>query len=331
MARVRTDRRRILRRPRARTVVVLGAAAGAASVAALELSHRRWAAAHDASGGDQLGLPPGTHRTVTAPDGAELAVLDCGPADGPVVLLSHCWTGDRRIWGPVARRLVEQHCRVVLYDQRGHGASSVGDAGLAIEALGDDLGAVIDQLDLKDVVVAGHSMGGMSAQSFALRHPEVRRDRVKGIVLVATAASNRTSFGPADRLALWAVGSGRVHRAMSHHKVGPVLVRGVIGRDASIHHLRAVTETFTATPTETRVGFLRAMHAMDLTPGLAVLDTPTTVLCGTRDALTPIAESRRMAAAIPGAALEELPGFGHMLPNEAPDQVADAILEHVRR
>ena len=82
-----------------------------------------------------------------------------GPEDGPVVVLAHCWTGSQQVWAPVARRLVAAGCRVVRWDQRGHGRSRAGHKGHSIEGLADDLASVLDQLDLHDVVLAGHSMG----------------------------------------------------------------------------------------------------------------------------------------------------------------------------
>ena len=63
-------------------------------------------------------------RTVPTPDGAQLAVWDIGDPTLPVVVLPHCWGCSHAIWIPVARRLLDTGHRVVLYDQRGHGAST---------------------------------------------------------------------------------------------------------------------------------------------------------------------------------------------------------------
>ncbi len=66
---------------------------------------------------------------------------------------------------------------------------------------------------------------------------------------------------------------------------------------------------------------------MDVRPTNSRIDVPTTVICGTRDTLTPLPLSRALAASISGSTLEVLGGYGHMLPYEAPDVVADAIIE----
>ena len=118
-----------------------------------------------------------------------------GP-DAPTVVLPHCWGCSHEIWLPVARRLRSEGFRVVLYDQRGHGASSRGTAPLAVETLAHDLADVLNAVDAHDVVLAGHSMGGMTIMSLATHRPEVLTARAKATVLVATAA---TSMGAGRR------------------------------------------------------------------------------------------------------------------------------------
>lgn len=269
----------------------------------------------------------GEERWIISHDGAELFVTVSGPHDGPVVVLAHCWTGSRQVWAPVARRLVAAGCRVVRWDQRGHGQSRAGHKGHSIEGLADDLATVVTELDLQDVVLAGHSMGGMTVQAFATHHHDLFHERTRGVVLVATAAhrpSNLAEERMADLLAM-----SSVERLLEHPGTGPLLMRSTFGRQAHPHHLRATHADWTATPPAVRLEFRRAMQAMDLREGIARIDVPTTILVGSRDALTPVPLSRSLAATIPGSTLEVLPGYGHMLPYEAPDIVSDAVLAHM--
>jgi pimeloyl-ACP methyl ester carboxylesterase len=67
------------------------------------------------------------------------------------------------------------------------------------------------------------------------------------------------------------------------------------------------------------------MQSMDLREGIATIKLPTTVVIGTRDRLTPPARTAELVDTIAGAQLVELRGYGHMLPLEAPDEVADAL------
>ena len=303
-----------------------GAATAAGAAAGAMLAARRWAAADDPDAATRLAIPDGTNVRIPTPDGGELAATLAGADnDGHTFVLVHGWTNDRRIWAPAARLLVERGHRVVLYDQRGHGSSRAGCDGLTIEALGADLAAVLEYLDARDAVVAGHSMGGMAAQAFAIAHPEVLADRVAAVALVSTACSDLGVPGPGGRLAPRVLGSSRVNSFVAHPRIGPFLVRGTMGRTATLTNLRTMQDTFAATEPSARAAFYRAMEAMDLTEGLADVDVPVLVVSGTRDQLVAHSNSRRLADIIDGARFEAVRGAGHMLPLETPDVLADVL------
>ena len=326
-------------RPWARRLLVFGAtlAAGAAAGAA----YKRLAAPGrgDASADEgrlSLGwgedVVPPDHRVVKTPDGAELAVWDLpgGGPDAPVVVLPHCWGCSHEIWLPVARRLREQGHRVVLYDQRGHGASTRGTAPLAIETLAHDLAMVLDATNPRDAVLAGHSMGGMTIMSLATHRPDVLKDRAKATVLVATAA---TSVGgrsaQSAQIARAMVASPVVTRAMLA-KNGHVFVRFAFGDNPARSHMDLTRELFGNCHGTVRGDFLGSLAAMDLLEGIATIDVPTTVMVGTRDALTLPKKAEQIVATVPGARLVTLRNRGHMLPLEDPDAVTDEIVRAVK-
>lgn len=131
-------------------------------------------------------------QTVHTPDGAILAVWDIqgSSPDASVVVLPHGWTNSHEVWLPVTRRLHEQGYRVVLYDQRGHGESTRGTAPLSIDTLAHDFAQVLQELDVRDAVLAGHSMGGITIMSLAAYQPDVLRERARATVLVSTSAQS---------------------------------------------------------------------------------------------------------------------------------------------
>jgi pimeloyl-ACP methyl ester carboxylesterase len=297
------------------TTTVLGA------VAVGVRRRRRWT---DPAGPRKLVLPRGVADVVRTDDGAELALHLAGPADGPLVVLVHCWTGNKELWAPVARRLVQLGHRVVLYDQRGHGSSTFG-AGLdCVDRLGADLAAVLSHLDARDVVVAGHSMGGMSIQAYVGSHRADAAERLVAAVLVATAARTLGRALPAvlAERTLGDLGFGWVRTGRS----GVLVARGSLGRRAVRGHAHVVRDALAATPGDVRVRCLLAMAEMDLRPGLDGLDIPATILVGTRDLLTPVRSARSLQRAWPQSALRILPGAGHMLPLERPDDIVEAVL-----
>jgi pimeloyl-ACP methyl ester carboxylesterase len=303
---------------RALTATALGGLVAAAVVRSRQ--EPGWATGEDPCGPDGLALPDGTTSTVTTDDGAELEVLVAGPAGGPTVVLPHCWTGVKEFWAPVARRLVADGHRVVLYDQRGHGRSTIGTGPMSTDRLGDDLLEVLDAAGGRDLVLCGHSMGGMTVQALAVNHPDVVRERVRGIVLVATAAQAVPRPLPAFAVHA-ALGDGATRRLASR----TALSRGAVGKAAHRAHVTATHEAFAGTAGAVRAGFLVGMSHMDYRKGLASVGVPTRILVGTHDRLTPVGRAKVMARAIPGADLTVLPGMGHMLPLEAPAEIVAAI------
>jgi pimeloyl-ACP methyl ester carboxylesterase len=187
------------------------------------------------------------------------------------------------------------------------------------------MAAVLEHLDARDAVVAGHSMGGMAAQAFAIEHPDVLAERVAAVALVSTACSDLGVPGPGGRLAPRVLGSSLVNRFVSHPRLGPFLVRGTMGRKPTLTNLRAMQDTFAATDPSTRAEFYRAMEAMDLSEGLADVDVPVLVVSGTRDQLVAHSNSRRLAEIIDGARFEAVRGAGHMVPLESPEALADLL------
>ena len=309
---------------RSTKVLLATGAAVAGAVVALRRADARWASGDDPCGPDDLLAPAGTWSTVVTDDGAALSVLVAGTGDGPTVVLPHCWMGSHLVWAPVAHRLVRAGRTVVLYDQRGHGESTVGADGFTIQRLGADLKAVLEHVDARDVVLGGHSMGGMTIQSLATHHPDVLAERARAIVLVSTACGG-LSQGRHDARMAKALEGAAFARAMAS-PLGHALLRGTVGHHVHRSHLVLTRDLLLGTTPQARSGFLTAMQAMDLRDGIASIGIPTTVLVGTRDTLTPPARASELVDAIPGAKLLTLDGYGHMLPLEAPDQVADALL-----
>ncbi len=324
-------------RPGRRALILGGAALAVGGAAAYSRLHHA-SPVRPASYDDDVAalgwgaLESPVHRLVSTKDGAQLAVWDVGDTNAPVVVLPHCWGCTHAVWIPVARRLLEAGNRVVLYDQRGHGQSGRGTAPLTIEGLGNDLATVLEACKIKDAVLAGHSMGGMTIMSLATYQPELLKAHAKALVLVATAAaqtSNGRGFAPAERVAAGVIGSPYLSRLMQSPK-SHRYVRGVFGADPVLAQMQLTARLFGETDGAVRGGYLGPMVRMNLVQGIANIDLPTTVMVGDRDRLTLPARADQIVSAIPGARLVTLKDRGHMLPFEDPDAVADEIIRAVK-
>ena len=136
------------------------------------------------------GPPPPGSRTVRTYDGVDLHVEVDGAEDAPLtVVLSHGFTARLAEW-ELQRTALRDRARLVLWDQRGHGRSGWTPLTQAtIDRTGRDLGQVLDAVvPTGPVVLAGHSMGGMSILALARQRPELFGDRVVGVFLLATSA-----------------------------------------------------------------------------------------------------------------------------------------------
>ena len=280
--------------------------------------------------------------TLAGADGVPLHVEIDGPASAPVtVVLAHGWTLDGRTWGPVTRSLVggRTPVRVVRPDHRGHGRSAVVDpATMTLEQLADDLAEVIEAIAPNDpLVLAGHSMGGMTLMAMAERRPEIF-DRVHGIALVSTAAGGlaASTLGlPPWAAALFHGGENTLYgsarwkagkRLGNARLLSPALSWLLLGDRPSAEARRISVETVAACRPATVAGFRPTLNAHERAAALATFaEIPTAVLVGTKDRLTPVAASRRIHEALPSAELAVLPGAGHMLPVERVPQVAGQI------
>jgi pimeloyl-ACP methyl ester carboxylesterase len=281
-------------------------------------------------------------RSVRGADGVGLHAEIDGPDRAPVtVVLSHGWTLDLRTWGPVARALASgpAPARVVRYDHRGHGRSAVVTPdSMTIEQLADDLAEVIATLAPEGpLVLAGHSMGGMTLMALAERHPEIAR-RAAGIALVATASGGlaQAALGlPPRQAELFRRAEQRLYgsrRWISRSSLGnprllaPGMAWLLLGRGASQEARRITTETVASCRPVTVSGFRPALEAHERDAALAAFASiPTTVLVGSRDRLTPVRAARRIATALPSADLTIYPDAGHMLPVERVTGVAGRI------
>ncbi|TSD95613.1 alpha/beta hydrolase [Skermania sp. ID1734] len=288
------------------------------------------------------------HSTVVTPDGVRLAVREEGDlsADLTVLLLhGHCLRSES--WAYVRDQIDPNlSVRVVSYDHRGHGDSEEAPASTyTIGQLADDLHAVIDAVaPTGPVMLVGHSMGGMTAITYAGRYPAEIGTRIVGMGLVATAASNLSDAGFGRLLRNPATGwfQAAVRRApglmrrvkhLGCRALAPVIETAEFGnRKVSPRIVALAAAMHNQTPITTMATFLSSFRTFDETDSLGVLaEIPTLVLCGTADLMTPLTHSVTIAAQVRGAELVCVDGAGHSVILEQPAAVAHGIARLISR
>lgn len=293
----------------------------------------------------------GRSLTVVADDGVPLHVEVDGTegsgADNLTLVFCHGWTLELASWC-YQRRELGDIGRMVFWDQRGHGRSGRGSRdGVTIDRLGEDLRAVLDAVaPAGRLLLAGHSMGGMTIMALAESYPVLFRDRVTGVALIGTAARGLGElvpgvYGAAMRRAtpgvLHALGSARkpveraraMGRLVSHvatHRFGfgdtrvsPEMV-AFLDRMISSTSIDVIADFYPALLEHDKLAALRRL------PGL-----PAVVVAGTRDLLIPADAARVIVDALPEAEYVEADGAGHLVMLERPGLVNGAIRSLARR
>src|SRR3954469_2241312 len=197
------------------------------------------------------------------------------------------------------------------------------------EMAGDSLG-VLDALKIDKAHIVGASMGGMIAQTLAIRHPE----RVLSLVSIMSTPGAFGSGQPA--LSLYAVllkPAPREREPFINHAIEMFTKIGGSGYEPDIEDLRAIATKSYDRGHDPR-GSQRQLAAIiadrDRSPALVHLKVPTTVIHGADDKLVRPSGGRATARAIPGAKLVEVPGMGHGLPRGAWPTIIDAIVSRAR-
>lgn len=242
-----------------------------------------------------------------------------GRNDGPVVVLSNSLGATHRMWAPQLEAL-EQRFRVVRYDTRGHGESTVPLGPYTIDDLADDLVALLDRFDVTRAHLVGLSLGGMTAMRVAARNP----GRVDRLVLLCTGTRLPPASAWTDRAAV-----------VREHGCDAV-AHAVVQRWFTLEYLTAHPDLETAyvsmvadTPAEGYAGCCEAIAALDLRDDLSMIAAPTLAIAGSDDPATPPGKLEEIANGVKDGRLLVVSHAAHLANAERPDVITPAIIEHL--
>ncbi|MFK0171649.1 alpha/beta fold hydrolase [Streptomyces sp. NPDC090306] len=246
----------------------------------------------------QLALPTYDHRTGT----------------GPTLVFLHYWGGSARTWDLVVDRLPGRD--ILAVDFRGWSRSNALPGPYTLTRLADDTVAVLADARIDDYVLVGHSMGGKVAQLVAAKRPT----GLRGIVLVGSGPAR-----PAAEI------TAEYREFLSH----------AYDTEESTAAARDTVLTATALPApikaqisrDSRAGAGAArtewpLHgiAEDITEHTRMINVPALVVAGEHDRVEPVDVLRRnLVPFLSGAQFAVIPNTGHLIPLEAPAELADAI------
>jgi len=253
-------------------------------------------------------------------DGARFRFIIEGK--GPLVVLIHGVGARLENWDGVANRLAEQF-RVLRYDLRGHGETTRVTGPYSLPLFATDLHALLQHLGAEHVDIAGHSLGGMIAQMFALRYPAA----VRRLALLSAVAGRTPEERArvASRIDLIRSGDPGEHFRLSLTRwfsdsfiaANPDLIAAYAARNAQ-------------NDPDCYAAAYRVLALEDLDRELAAIAVPTLIATGEQDLGSNPRMSELMSRRIKGATLRILPGLKHSILVEAPHILARMLVAHFK-
>jgi len=270
--------------------------------------------------------------TITVQDGTTIFYKDWGT--GPVVTLSHGWPLTADAWDAQMQFLAENGFRVVAHDRRGHGRSGQTWGGNDMNTYADDLAALIQQLDLKEITMIGHSTGGGEVARYIGRHGAARVSAavliaaVPPIIVKSAANADGVPMEAFDRIrtsllkdrsqfykdfAIPFYGANRPGAAVSQGLLDQFWLWSMHG---GLKNIYDCVEAFSET---------------DFTDDLKKFGVPTLILHGEDDQIVPVdATGRKSARLIKDAREIYYPGLPHGLTATHPDRINRDLLEFLK-
>lgn len=248
-------------------------------------------------------------------DGTTLFFRDWGT--GKPVVFIHGWVLGSEMWEYQMTNLSSQGLRCIAYDKRGCGRSSQPSDGYDFDTFADDLATLIEQLDLQDVTLVAHSMGGGEVARYLSRYGT---NRIEGTVLIATitpflyrTADNPDGFDP--RSCEQAIALLRQDRPYYFTTMAPGFFGdGLSNRSVSPEMAQWLVNLALRSSPWAAIQMMQAQSETDFRDDMAAFTVPTLIIHGDRDLGAPIAlTGQKTADAIPGSQLKVYEGAAHGL------------------
>jgi non-heme chloroperoxidase len=272
--------------------------------------------------------------TITTTDDTQIFYKDWGT--GQPVVFSHGWPLNADAWDDQAMLVAANGCRAIAHDRRGHGRSAQPWDGNELDTYADDLAQLIEQLDLREVVLVGHSTGGGEVTRYLGRHGTGRVAKavllgaIPPLMLQTEANPGGLPIEAFDAIRQGVSGDrSQFYKDLSEsfygaNRPGSAVSQGIrdafwlwsmqVGLKGAYDCIKAFSET-------------------DLTEDLQRIDVPTLIIHGDDDQIVPIgASARRSVELVPDATLKVYPGAPHGLAQVAPhkDQFNADLLAFIR-
>lgn len=272
------------------------------------------------------GRPELKTRYLDLASGIRVRAVECGQAGAPMIVFVPGWGCSVYVFHDNIAPIADAGFHVVAVDLKGHGLSDkpISRGEYRLESMRRHVGEILDALDAHDIVLAGLSMGAAIAAHVAA----AERGRVRGVVL-------GSPVGFTGIPGLWAMKTVTVSplvpvlpRVATRTAIKTIL-RVVNGKLQKVDP-RAVDEYWAPTQfPEFTIAMRQLLHEFAWSSGIPKMGVPTLLISGSRDRLLSRSRARRYARVLPAVRHVEIRGSGHVVYDEAPSVVNEAMIEFV--
>lgn len=217
-----------------------------------------------------------------------------------IILFIHGAGGGHFVW-TYQKTYFQKEFNPIILELPGHGRSD-GNGREDIDMYSYDVFCFIKHMNISNIFLVGHSMGGAIVQKMALSHPEL----IKGIVLVSTGARLRVAESILNGI------------KNNFKEIIPKLVCFAYSKNASEKLIQEGIENLKRCRPEVLYKDFLACDRFDLLEEIKNIKLPTLIICGLEDKLTPVKYSQYLHQKISGSKLEIITGSGHMVMMESP-------------
>lgn len=246
-----------------------------------------------------------------------------GPAEAPVVTLSHSLAANLSMWDPQMSTLLSRY-RVLRYDMRGHGRSDVPDGPYTLDLLAEDVRGLLAALGIPRTIFVGLSIGGMIGQVLALKYPEM----LHCLVLCSTSGRIPPEMKPVwdERVRIAHAQGMEAHVEATIERWFTEPFRG--NNPGVVDPVRAMIR---ATHPKGYEGCSRAIQVFDILDRIDAIHVPTLIIVGEEDPGTPVTSSQAIHDRIKGSELVVLESAAHLSNLEQPEAFNRALLNFLER
>ncbi len=273
----------------------------------------------------QLSKPiVGKIELLEMPDETRIHTISSGTGN-TTILFAHGYGFTNIEWNILVERLNKLNYRTIVFDQRGHGKSTIGKEGISSSSMASDYKNLIKHFNLENCILVGHSMGGFLAMKFLLDNPDMQHTNIKSCVLMATFAGDINKRNFQNRLQIPLFKLGLLQKLIKWKPIGRLFAKSLLGKNPDPEIVRVVPEIILQQDHLKLIPILQALGDESYYDSLKNISIPCAVVVGDKDATTPPFHTDSIVKEIPNTTRIDIKGAGHCLNVEAPEEIIKAI------